>query len=208
MLISDRHQFVFVHVRKAAGTSLRTLLGPSALPHRHPRWRRIGSAIGLIRDYRHFAFRPHEPLATAQRILPEERYRAYLKCAFVRNPWARLLSEYRYILDHPEHHRHRKVNALGSLDAFIDYQARRPDAHQHRQVSGIDGQCGLDFIGKVESFEADVQRLCERLQLPCTIPERLNATAPVDYRDAFSDQARERVAQLWARDIEWFGYAF
>jgi len=208
MLISDSHQFVFVHVRKAAGTSLRQLLSPVALTWRHSRWQRIGSATGLIRDYRRFAFRPHEPLPTAQRIMPEAQYQSYLKCAFVRNPWARLLSEYRYILDHPEHHRHRRVSALGGLDGFIEYQASRPDAHQHRQVSGLDGQCGLDFIGKVEFFKKDVRRLCDRLDLPCEISERLNTTSPINYRTTYSTSQRHRIAELWADDIEWLEYEY
>ncbi len=208
MLISDSHQFIFVHVRKAAGTTLRTVLQPHALPYRHSRWRRLISHAGLLRDYRRYAFRPHEPLSTAQRIMPEQIYSSLFKFAFVRNPWERLVSEYHYILDNPAHHRHHRVSRLGDFESFIHYQAAREDAHQFRQLCHLDGEPGLDFTGRVESFEHDWQRVAERLGLDQALPERLNQGPRVDYRDLYTDRSRGMVAQLWQRDIELFEYQF
>lgn len=86
MLISESRRFIFVHVQKTAGSSLRDLLGPHALKPDHGRLSRVMSDLGLQRDWRHRFFRTHANLRTAQARLPADIYRDYRKIAFVRNP--------------------------------------------------------------------------------------------------------------------------
>lgn len=208
MLISDSHQFIFIHVRKAAGTTLRKLLEPLSLPFRHSRWQRFKSHARLVRDYQRYAFRPHEPLQTAQRVMPRQIFESYFKFAFVRNPWERLVSEYQYILQNPDHHRHQRVSRLENFETYIHYQARRHDAHQYRQLSLLEGEPGLDFTGRVESFTHDWAVLCDQLGIEADLPEKHNQGPVVDYRDMYTERTRELVRRLWQRDIELFEYDF
>ncbi|MCC5796454.1 MAG: sulfotransferase family 2 domain-containing protein [Methylophaga sp.] len=68
----NKNKFIFIHVPKAAGTSLKTALNLS------------------FRDAGHL------PLTYYEHLHPEE-YREFYKFAFVRNPWSRLLSAYNYM---------------------------------------------------------------------------------------------------------------
>ncbi|MDH3592105.1 MAG: hypothetical protein OER88_09510, partial [Planctomycetota bacterium] len=62
MLVSDSHRFIFVHVRKTAGSSVRRLLAPYALPPPPGLTRKVISRGGLSRHYRRHLFRAHTPL--------------------------------------------------------------------------------------------------------------------------------------------------
>lgn len=97
MLISESKRFIFVHVQKTAGSSLRDLLGPHALKPDRGRLNRVLSDLHLQRDWRRRFFRTHASLRAVQAGLPADIYRDYRKIAFVRNPWERLLSWYGYV---------------------------------------------------------------------------------------------------------------
>jgi hypothetical protein len=65
-MISHRYRFLSVHIPKTGGNSINRLFG--------------------------MGWQDHKDLARHR----EERCRAYLKFAVVRNPWERLLSDYNY----------------------------------------------------------------------------------------------------------------
>lgn len=69
-MISHRYRGLSVHIPKTRGNSINRLFG-----------------IG---------WQDHKDLARHREELGEERCRAYLKFAVVRNPWERLLSDYNY----------------------------------------------------------------------------------------------------------------
>ncbi len=208
MLISDRHRFIFVHVRKAAGTSLRQRLAPYALAPPRGRLNHLLSRAGLIRDYRRHEFRAHAPLLEAKRRMPVDRFASYFKFGFVRNPWERLVSEYEFIRAHPEHHRHRRVLALPDFAAFVRFQIPRPDAYQIHQLADERGALGADFVGRFERLQDDFDQVCARLGLRVPPLEHLNPSAGGDYRTYYDDETAALVAERWRREVELFGYRF
>lgn len=144
---------------------------------------------------------------TAQGLMNPERYASYFKFAVVRNPWERLLSEYRYIRNTPDHIRHFRVAPL-SFEEFCVFQARRKDAHQHLCVRDRHSDCGLDFIGRFETLIEDVNAVCNRLNIKVRALPHLNQSRADDYVDVYDDGLQRFVAEAWRRDIEMFGYRF
>jgi hypothetical protein len=77
-----------------------------------------------------------------------------------------------------------------------------------------DGQQSVDFVGKVENFEHDVERLCARLGIPLPETENANVTGdlPVPssnqsrYASRMSRDAINRINHLFADDFTAFGY--
>jgi hypothetical protein len=67
----------------------------------------------------------------------------------------------------------------------------------------------VDFIGRLETFARDVAVVRERLGLPPTedVPH-LNRSRRGSYRDYYNDATRKRVAEVFAKDIDAFGYTF
>jgi hypothetical protein len=135
----------------------------------------------------------------------------FFKFAFVRNPVERYLSVWRdkvlrsnYFNLDPKTHR-----ALKELPAFIDYTRREDlletDEHLYPQHHLID-LTDVDFVGRFEQFEDDLQTLSEMAGLPEPEPTHLNSTATVKNSDAYSvtDADRREIAALYSQDIRIF----
>jgi hypothetical protein len=83
----------------------------------------------------------------------------------------------------------------------------RDGLYQSNWVYDMDDRRIVDFVGRYESLSADFDRVMRHLGLELTLPH-LNRTSHGDYRAYYSDEARRRVAELWAVDIANFGYEF
>lgn len=206
MLISDSHEFIFVQMRKAASSSIQSQLIPYALPRRAGRWAHLKSRARLEWDYRKYVFRTHDDILAARRRMPFEKFQAYFKFAFVRNPWERLVSNYEYIRSQPDHGRHRRVIRLGSFEAFVRMQIPRRDAYQFHMLCDRQGSLLVDFVGKVENLQQDWLHVCDRLGIPGSELPRRNVTRHRPYTDYYDDSLRALVARYWGPDIERFGY--
>lgn len=204
MLISESRNFLFVHVQKTAGTSLTRLLAPWALQPGEGRWNRVLSDLGLRRDWRRAYYRKHAPLRVAEARLPAARFDAFLKIAFVRNPWDRLVSWHRYVLATPSHELNRSAS---DFDAFVRSVAANPRRSQWWMLVDSQGRIRIDFIGRFERLRDDVHELARKLDLgQLELPPA--ATPPRDYRSHYSDAAAELVAKAFATEIQHFDYRF
>lgn len=208
MLISDSHRFIFVRVRKTASQSMWQALEPYVLPRPVGRWARFKSRARLEHDYRKYRFRAHEEITTAQKLMPPELFESYFKFAIVRNPWRRLVSEYEFILKSPDHGRHERVKTLDRFGDFIEMQIPRRDAYQVNQLCDRDENLLMDFVGKLETLDADWESICGRIGIPHVALPRKNVSVKRPYTDYYTPELRDRVARHWAREIELFGYEF
>lgn len=206
MLISDSRRFIFVHVPKTAGTSVKTALKPYSLP-RPPRWYSLLRRFGLPRDYRRYRFPIHVSLAAIERVVPPEVFRGYFKFAFVRNPWDRLVSSYHNIRERPAHPQHRRVQRLPDFDAYVRYEAARGKLHQQRMLLDASGRLGVDFLGRFENLAADFAQIRARIGLETPLAHA-NRSSRSDYRAYYGERLREYVRAQWREDIEAFGYEF
>lgn len=207
MVISDSKNFLFVHVQKAAGSSIRRLLEPHAVrPARTP-WNKVASRLGLQRDYRRAYFSGHAPLRRAEALMPADRFDEIFKFAFVRNPWDRLVSWHSYVLQHPEHRRHRRIAGLGGFEAYVEYEIRRDKISQLAMLSDSKGRLRVDFVGRFETLHEDFEKIRERLGIEGRLVP-FNVSRHESYQSYYDPRTRERVARHWAAEIEAFGYEF
>ena len=207
MLISDSHQFVFVHIRKAAGTSLRQILEQVSLKKNNHLFYKLLSRNGFPIDYHRHSFRKHSNLIEAERSMPEDLFKRYFKFAIVRNPWDRLVSEFEYIKTQPSHSRFKKLKAM-SFNDFIQYQSSRPAAHQVNALQLKNGQLGCDFIGKLETLEQSLSIIAAKTGLNFSQLPHINQVKRRDYRSYYNNALRNQVAELWRADTEAFKYSF
>ena len=207
MLISESKQFVFVHVQKTAGTSLAQILAPHCLQPSRSRLNRIASDLRLV-DWRRHHFHRHDSLRRVQSVLPVAVYRNMFKFAFVRNPWSRLVSYYEFILRTKDHHRRDKVENLGGFDDFVELFTGNPRRSQWSMLLDRDGKLGLDFVGRMENLDADINSLCQRLDIEAaSIPHR-KKSGNLAWRDYYTPRSADLVRQRWSAEIEAFGYSF
>ncbi len=207
MLISESHQFIFVHIRKSAGTSLRQVLSQVALEKNNNLLYKSLSRAGVAVDYRKYSFRKHANLVEAEKSMPSTKFNQYFKFAVVRNPWDRLVSEYEYIRCQPGHSRHKKIVRQSFAD-YVEFQSKRPEGHQINALQCGDGRLGVDYVGRFESLDASLAHIASVIKMDFSSLPHINLVKRADYRHYYDDALRERVADLWRADIQAFGYQF
>ena len=196
MIISESKKLIFVHVQKTAGTSFSQLLEPYGLHPSAGRWNKIASDIGLVKDWHKFYFRKHASLSKAEKVLPTAIYNSYFKCAFVRNPWDRLVSWYSSVQGTPSH----SDCKLG--ESFNDFAMRfisKPRRAQWWMLVNAQGELGLDFIGRYERLHEDIDHICKMVDIPVTALPHSNKTKTPkkDFRSFYDDHLAVAVQTAW-----------
>jgi hypothetical protein len=211
VLISYTRPFFFIHIDKAAGTSIQDALRPFADPVQKCRLRRrltwLGGVNRVFGIYREIEFPEHCHALTIKNCLPASVYDRMFKFAFVRNPWDRLVSRYAYLLRVEKHSRHEFVKKMSGFEEYVEWEIRRGKMHQWEYVCDRQGKLVVDFIGYFENLQEDFAVVCKRLGVDAHLPQA-NASKHRDYREQYTSALRERVLRAFARDIELFGYEF
>lgn len=210
MLISYQSSFCFIHIEKAAGSSIQDALRPWSDHKTRSRLRRRLALLGpLIRIgglYRALQFPEHATAREVQKCLPPEAYASLFKFAFVRNPWDRLVSRHAHLLRSTDRRRHNFVSQMENFEEFIKWEVQR-GAFQSSYVTDEEGNQIVDFIGYYERLNEDFAKVCARLKIKAELPHA-NISQHKDYRTYYTPQTRELVASEFKRDIEMFGYTF
>ena len=235
-MISHHHKCIFVHIPKNAGQSIehvflnllnldwetraplllryndRAELGPPRLAH--------------LRAQEYVSYR----------YLSQELFEEYFKFTFVRNPWSRMVSIYKYLKFNQKYEfKSFLKNAFKNKVWRDDYWFVRP---QSDFVCTEDGKLLVDFVGKFETLQEDFNDICTKIALaPIKIPHVNKSNVkpkpslhPIrfieyvnyqisqinlkqiptfkKYQDYYDHESIEIVAELYKRDIELFGYKF
>jgi hypothetical protein len=210
MILSYKPGFLFIHIDKAAGSSIGLALQPVATRRGSSRWRRRLVWLGRLNRlgfYRALEFPAHARAIAAKRCLPPQVYESLFKFAFVRNPWDRLVSRYAYLMNNEKHRHHEFVRRLNGFEDYVTWETGRGKFFQHTYVTGSDGQLIVDFVGHYERLREDFAKVCARLGVNADLP-RANASSHRDYRTYYTPATREFVGKYFQRDIELFGYNF
>jgi len=211
VLISHSHRFIFVHISKTAGTSLKRTLAPYC--HQPPRTglRRVLSHLPLYEDPASVAFRVHTTARWARMKISPQVFDSYTAFTVVRNPFDRAVSNYHFLLQRPEHHAHRHVREM-TFDRYLKFlkdRRWRRDPTQRYRVAGARGRLLCAPILRFESLQADFANLCRRLGLDGgnALGHR-NPSTHRPFHEYYESRAtRAAVVDLFADDFESFGYS-
>jgi hypothetical protein len=205
MVLSEARKFLFIHIPKAAGTSIRRALEPYAVTDHLAYSRGIDDYVARERQ-----FPPHLTYAAAAKVLKVD-LNAYYTFAFVRNPWDRYVSMYEYVLNTPTHALHPRC-AAGGFDGFIGDvtggRATFDSKHQIAFLAAAPGMKPVAYVGKMESIGEDFPAVCRHLGLPGVDLPFLNRTDHRPYRSYYSDLTRKQVERYCGEEIDAYGYAF
>jgi hypothetical protein len=205
MIVSQKRQFVFVHIFKTAGTSIKRAVRRYAMPTWHESANFVFKRIGVPQ------FGPpskgdHFKVSDLIAEIGRPRFDRMFSFAFVRNPWDWELSHYRYICKNESHPNHAEVSALKD---FSEYVRWRCDGRFQLQESFVmhEGKSVVDFVGRFENLASDFKYACQRIGIPFRLP-RLNATRNEDYRSAYDESTSGLISQTYQSDIARFAYSF
>lgn len=207
-MISHRHRCVFVHIPKTGGTSIEDAIWEK--PRRtEDLW--MGFVSPTHNKYQTGGLQ-HLQARHIRTEVGEEIFRSYFKFAIVRNPWDKAVSQWRYLSQRRDLRDYLGVPANATLAHYLDTVAVSDHVQVMAQAEFVcddDGQLMVDMLGRFETLEADARAIFARIGLPeAHLPHVTKSERAADYRIYYDAGTRERVAELYARDIELFGYRF
>jgi hypothetical protein len=217
MLLSLRYNFLFVHIAKTGGTSIRSALRPFKWkdPYRIPLF--LCSRISSLFHHRLACKLPrHAKIIAAYEMLPRELFNDLFKFAFVRNPWDLQVSSYHHI----QRERPHLLKGIEDFEAFLRWKLNR-SARQYQYLIDtsielqsdylidLNGEVIVDFVGRYERLEEDFEQACTKIGIHAPpLPHKRKATDRSAYQKYYSDQTAELVATYFKRDIDMFDYSF
>lgn len=196
------HRFGLTLARATAGAVLR-----GGLPRINALSRRI------YRD----RLGPQPPHADAGRVraMAGARWDSHFKFCFVRNPYDRAVSDYRWRL--------KVTGTPPDAVSFAEFLRRSADPvhpDPERIISSvpdnwaiytIDDRVAVDHVGRFETLHDDMATICDRIGVPFdpdAFPHTKRTGSGDSYRDWYGPDERALVERIYARELDHFGYRF
>lgn len=199
MPLSDEHKVLFIHIPKTGGTTIEQLF--------NIKWTEDNL---LSTSYQGDVAPQHFNVAQLQKARPN-KWVQYYKFTFVRNPWDRLVSTYHWF-----------NRGCTTFELFVKYVYSMLKEHKD-DILKVPNYRSMGFdhlvpqhefvtegvnVFRFEEFAQGVSSLMAKFDLPIERYSHANSTKHAHYSTYYSAETQQMVAELYARDIEQFGYKF
>ena len=184
-------KFLFVWINKTAGVS-------------------VNRALGINKDlYNHYT------AMELRDIVGAAAFGNMFKFCFVRNPWDKVVSEFRFrIWTYQNELTSDASFAEWVRLAYVDKDSRYHDwpkmfLPQLEWITDEEGRIAVDFVGRFENLQNDFDIVCGAIKIgrqPLCHENRSRETGR--YRSYYDSETKAIVEELFKADIEYFGYEF
>ena len=145
---------------------------------------------------------------------PVNLYKKYFKFSFIRNPWDKITSCWFDKVVANNHFRFstKKLSEMQVFENFVNYVEQLGidfcDVHIRSQSKLIDLN-NIDSIGKFETFHKDLSKIIRIIDLGSVVIKYENITKNRErYNKYYNERLIQKVAKIYYRDINIFGYDF
>lgn len=183
----DEPEFIFIHINKTGGSS-------------------IEMALNL----------PFEHLTAVEKInqVGQEKWNQKFTFSFVRNPFDKVYSHYRYRVKTNQTRLKNKPMSFSDW-VKVSYSEKDPYYHdnpkmfypQSQWLCDRDNNLLVDQVYRFEKLHDDFNQLRTKFNLEVRLPH-LKASSKVDYRDYYDEATQQIVQKHFASDLQRFGYNF
>lgn len=219
MIINHSRKFVFVHVPKAAGTSVSVMLSElTTYRDLEIGTGELGQALQETYGKR-FGLVKHSPAHRIRTVMGGEDWSNYFTFGFARNPFTRLLSIYHFLKSWdklPE----REAANLKNYSCFEEFleadswlQSMGPSGIYRPQsfwlaARGRARTLIVDFVGRQETLADDMQKIARRLGEDVAFPtvRKANVTPSYDRSVEWTEATIAKVVDRYRDDFELLGY--
>lgn len=199
-MISHKHQFIFIHIPRTAGTSIENAF--------------YDDSCQLLPNEWDHALVPHTPLnhltlreLVAYNILTPAQLRSYFKFCFVRNPWDRLISEISCRWMAPWF---RKLSTEERIHRACELALTPTGIANHfrpqRAFIEADG-LQMDFVGRFENLAEEFKHLAWALGVNVELPHH-DVSTHRPYQEYYNAEMQALATAAYQQDITAFGYEF
>ncbi len=184
-MIDHDRKLIFIHIARTGGSSVEAaLVGKD--------WWHIDSVT------------KHISARQARQSYGEDIWNSYTKFSVVRNPWDRVIS----LWATTRWHETAGLPLSCSLETFI----RNLKPHPHERYNSLFYHEILneemDVVLRFENLEHDLNQMLGKVNADAVQLPHVNKKQRGSYRQVHTEQSRALVREMFARDIEAFGYAF
>ena len=143
----------------------------------------------------------------------------YYTATFVRNPFDRAVSAWKFLFNHP----HRRDSEIKQQYTNLDFKEFIKILYKKQRLSLRDtwhtlpqypllldnnNNLSIDFIGRFENFETDLNKLLNILEIKIDrIPHQMK-TDHKFYREYYDKETQDMVSEIYEQDIKQFNYTF
>ena len=165
----------------------------------------------------------HRPISVYQDIFRDDALQKIFTFTFVRNPWDRVYSAYRFLKagGWPEYDADYAETYLKDCDSFEQFVLEilpRPEARQklhfrsslHYLRDRDGGMYPFDYVGRYETFREDFEKVRKYVnpQARLTHLNKTRVTRKQGYRDVYTNEMIDIVGSLYGESIRELGYSF
>ena len=212
MLISTRNKFIFFHVPKVAGSSINSALRKySNLPSD----RLYNYLFDLFGQVPHFGvfYRHISPFELRSLLRKKEHFDEAFKFAFVRNTWDWHVSQFHFHKQNEKFGIWHKTFVDMEFDQYVDWAVEPQNIEktfsaQKKFLSSPEGELMVDFVGRIENIDEDFKTVCEKIGLEVELPTKNKSKRKSSYHEYYDEDTRNKIANAFEEDIQYFGFEF
>jgi Sulfotransferase family len=206
-VISEKFKTIFVHIPKCAGQSVERV---------------FLSKTGLTWETRSPLLLRHNPdpclgPARLAHLYAEEYVRlghislsdfnSYFKFSIVRNPWERLVSEYKYRIEKTGLSFFEFLRFLFPKEGMSDF--RRHIEPQWKFVCDANRNIIVDKLIRMENLQQEIESIFQQIfNERIVLPKANQSHNSTDYRKFYDDRTARFVEEFYKDDIKLFNYTF
>jgi len=190
-MISHNPKLIFIHVPKAAGSSIEFALQKYS-----------SVAVSFEANGNAVLKNKHVTAAQVLEAYGKEKYSKYFSFAVARNPWERVVSAFFYL---------QSINHQGlkGADTVHDWVMKGDVWCEPTSFYVLHkGKMIVDQVLYYDNLDAEFAELCERLEIDTTTLPRNNSSQHQHYRNYFDTSSEKVIAKLFAEDIRHFSFDF
>lgn len=187
----DRTKSIFIHIPKAAGTSISKAL---------------------------YGARQGHNTAISYRAADQRKFETYYKFSIVRNPWDRLASTYYYLLNSPHQEDYDwATKNIAKYDTFEKFVLNWLSEDSILEWKHLLPQCFfvtceeqkiiVDDVFRLESIEEDFKKISKNIK-PLTDLTHSNKIERKPYTELYNSNLIDKVARVYEDDISLFSYEY
>ena len=148
---------------------------------------------------------------------PEQNLEQYFKFSFVRNPWHRMVSNWKMFTTKQGRIKQLKAMTNKDMAHFMEFENfvrfAKENKNHHWQPQFLYHPEDLDFIGKLETIDDDLNHIFDHLGKERTQVKHLNKTNTkaddsTSYTRYYTPSLIDLVGNMYAEDVKRFGYEF